>query len=113
RRLGHHTGHRQHSPRTNRSHRHMIRPRSTSLLRRSLGLLAMTGIAALVAAGCGSDSKDDSSSTASAKDDEQTTLVVYSGREQEIVEPLYEQFEEQTGVKLDVRYGDSAALVAQ
>ncbi|HEU4451244.1 MAG TPA: iron ABC transporter substrate-binding protein [Gaiellaceae bacterium] len=40
------------------------------------------------------------------------SLVVYSGREEEIVEPLFELFEERSGVDVEVRYGDSAELAA-
>ncbi len=44
--------------------------------------------------------------------DDSGKLVVYSGREQELVESLYAQFTEDTGIELDVRYGDSPALAA-
>lgn len=37
-------------------------------------------------------------------------LTVYSGRLPELVEPLLEDFSDQTGVGIDVRYGDSADL---
>jgi iron(III) transport system substrate-binding protein len=37
-------------------------------------------------------------------------LVVYSGRTENLVGPLLEDFSEETGVGIDVRYGDSADL---
>src|ERR671916_360606 len=37
-------------------------------------------------------------------------LTIYSGREESLVEPLLERFAEESGIPIDVRYGDSADL---
>ena len=40
------------------------------------------------------------------------SLVIYSGRSEELVGPIFEQFEERSGVDVQVRYGDTAELAA-
>jgi iron(III) transport system substrate-binding protein len=56
-----------------------------------------TALLGMTAAGCGGDDAD---------------ITVYSGRQEELVGDLFEQFEDHTGLKVEVRYGDSAELAA-
>ena len=71
-----------------------------AMTRRQLSLLiALFSLTALIVGACGGSS-------------ENSKLVVYSGREQELVEPLYAQFTKDTGIELDVRWGESPELAA-
>jgi iron(III) transport system substrate-binding protein len=55
--------------------------------------------------------------TGCSSSDEQATdvteLTVYSGRSEEFIAPFFAQWEAQSGITLNIRYGDSAELAAQ
>jgi len=42
----------------------------------------------------------------------ESALTVYSGRNQNLVEPILERFQEETGIRVEVRYGNTAELAA-
>jgi iron(III) transport system substrate-binding protein len=69
-------------------------PRVAALITGAITMLAL----AIGAAACGSD--------------ESGPITIYSGREEELVAPLFELYEEETGNEVEVRYGDSAELAA-
>jgi iron(III) transport system substrate-binding protein len=66
----------------------------------ALALVALAVMATLPA--CGSDDKPGDK-----------RLTVYSGRTESLVKPILEQFQQATGITVEARYGDSAAMAAQ
>lgn len=71
---------------------------------RKLVAAALIPMALLTTAACGSSSGEDFS------DD---SLVIYSGRNKNLVGPLLDKLKTATGLDVQVRYGDSAELAAQ
>lgn len=54
-----------------------------------------------------------SQTNTTAEDSEETSLVVYSGRDEELVAPLIELFEDSSGIDVEVRYAGTTELAAQ
>ena len=70
-------------------------------------LAAAAAVAVLATAACGSDSSADTGAAAG------DGLVVYSGRNENLISPLLEKFTAATGIAVTPRYGGSAELAAQ
>ncbi|GAB3694001.1 iron ABC transporter substrate-binding protein [Nocardiopsis oceani] len=74
-----------------------------------LALVAVP-VFALMAAACGGDGNG---GAASGDDDAEDAITIYSGRDEELIEPLIEDMREATGLEIDVRYGDTAQMANQ
>lgn len=70
-------------------------------------LVAITG--AVVLSGCSTIAPTPQATTGAVSDG---SFVLYSGRDEALMQPLIDQFEEATGIEVDVRYGNTAELGA-
>ncbi len=75
---------------------------SSRIARRTFAVLCLTSIAAIPIAGCGGSSSDSGGS-----------LTLYSAQHEPMTEALARGFEEESGVKVQVRYGEDEGLASQ
>jgi iron(III) transport system substrate-binding protein len=75
-----------------------------SLFKKSALVTVVVALFATILTGC-SSSNDQATDV--------TELTVYSGRSEEFIAPFFAEWEAQSGIKLNIRYGDSAELAAQ
>jgi len=89
-------------------------------LTRRLGLIPVLVALTAVFAACGGSGGGSEGESGSGGSGGETasgggsgeTLTVYSGREEELVGPAVEMFQEQSDVEVEVRYGDTAELAS-
>lgn len=84
--------------------------RLASTRRRIATMAALATLALATLSACSAQDQD--TATPGDDDSEVTTLTVYSGRNENLVGEVFARFTQATGIKVDVRYGNTAELAA-
>jgi iron(III) transport system substrate-binding protein len=76
--------------------------------RRLLPVAVIMAVGALFTAACGGGGDDEAEAAV-----DESKLVIYSGRQEALVQPVVDDFQAETGIEVSVRYGNTAQLAAQ
>lgn len=91
----------------------MERPAPARPRRRALALLLLTLTLTVTLGGCAGEPEATGATPAREAAAGDGPLVLYCGRDRELMAPLLARFERETGIEVEARFGDSDALAAR